>query len=352
MSKLLDSIKIKNITLKNKIVMSPMCQYSAEDGFVNDWHFVHYGSRAVGGCGAIILEAAAVSPEGRISYADLGIWKDEHIENLSKIASFVEKYGAVPGIQLAHAGRKASCEITWKGGAQLQQGGNSWQTVSASSIPFNESDIVPVELSKDTIGRVISDFKEAAKRSVKSGFKILEIHAAHGYLVHQFLSPLTNKRTDEYGGSFENRIRFLLEIIDEVNTVIDQKHSLWVRISATDWADGGWNEVESVQLAKILKEKGVDLIDVSSGGLLPHAKIPVKPNYQVPFAEKIKQEADIMVGAVGLITEANQAEKLLEENKCDLIIIGRELLRNPYFALDAAKILDKSVIGPLQYGRA
>lgn len=352
MSKLLDSIKIKNITLKNKIVMSPMCQYSAEDGFVNDWHFVHYGSRAVGGCGAIILEAAAVSPEGRISYADLGIWKDEHIENLSRIASFVEKYGSVPGIQLAHAGRKASCEITWKGGVQLQQGENSWQTVSASSIPFNESDIVPVELSKDMIGGVISDFKEAAKRSVKAGFKILEIHAAHGYLVHQFLSPLTNKRTDEYGGSFENRIRFLLEIIDEVNTVIDQKHSLWVRISATDWADGGWNEVESVQLAKILKEKGVDLIDVSSGGLLPHAKIPVKPNYQVPFAEKIKQEADIMVGAVGLITEANQAEKLLEENKCDLIIIGRELLRNPYFALDAAKILDKSVIGPLQYGRA
>lgn len=352
MSKLLTSFHLKGITLKNRVVMSPMCQYSAEDGFANDWHFIHYGSRAIGGCGTIIQEATAVSPEGRITYGDLGIWKDEHIEQLAKIVRFVEKSGAVPGIQLAHAGRKGSCSLPQAGGKQLTEGNNGWATVSASAIPFEPNEYAPIALSKEGIQGVIQDFKNAAERSLKAGYKVLEIHAAHGYLIHQFLSPLSNHRTDEYGGSLENRTRFLLEIVDTLVKLLNEKQSLWVRISATDWVEGGWNIEESVELSKLLKDKGVDVIDVSSGGNVAHARIPVGPSYQAPFSKRIKREAAIITGAVGLITDAKQAENLLNASKCDLVFLGRELLRNPQFVLNAAKELGDTVANyPVQYLR-
>ena len=352
MSKLLTSFHLKGITLKNRVVMSPMCQYSAEDGFANDWHFIHYGSRAVGGCGAIIQEATAISPEGRITYGDLGIWKDEHIDQLSKIVNFVQKHGAVAGIQLAHAGRKASCSLPQNGGKQLNEGANSWTTVSASPIPFDKGENTPKPLSREDIKGVIDDFKSATMRSLKAGYEIIEIHAAHGYLVHQFLSPLSNHRTDEYGGSFENRTRFLLEIVDALIGLLGEKESLWVRISATDWVEGGWSIEESVELSKLLKDKGVDVIDVSSGGNAVHAKIPVGPSYQVPFSKRIKREVGVITGAVGLITDSKQAENLLNARKCDLIFLGRELLRNPQFVLNAAKELGDTVANyPVQYLR-
>lgn len=352
-SKLFSPLQIKNITLKNRIVMSPMCQYSATDGIPSDWHLVHYGSRAIGGCAAIIVEATAVVPEGRITYKDLGIWNDDQTEAFKKIVTFIEKQGTVAGIQLAHAGRKASFDTPWTGNAQLKEAPNGWQTVSASAIPFDERDMTPKELSKEDIKKAVQSFKDGAERAINAGFKILEIHAAHGYLIHQFLSPISNKRTDDYGGLFENRIRFLLEIVDAINSVVDNDHLLWVRISATDWVENGWNEDDATKLSKILKEHGVDLIDVSTGGNVPHAVIPVKPNYQVPFAEKIKSESGIQVGAVGLITGGKQAERLLQENKCDVIMIGRKLLSDPYFPMNAANELDDASLKPvLQYERA
>lgn len=352
MSKLLTSFHLNGITLKNRVVMSPMCQYSAEDGFANDWHFIHYGSRAVGGCGTIIQEATAVSPEGRITYGDLGIWKDEQIEKLAQIVNLIEKNGAVAGIQLAHAGRKASCDLPQNGGKQLTEGINSWSTVSASAIPFSPNENPPIALSKEAIKDVIDDFKNAASRSLTAGYKILEVHAAHGYLIHQFLSPLSNHRTDEYGGSFENRTRFLLEIVDALVSLLSEKHSLWVRISATDWVEGGWSIEESVELSKLLKDRGVDVIDVSTGGNVPNAKIPVSPSFQVPFSKRIKRETGIVTGAVGLITDAKQAENLLNANKCDLIFIGRELLRSPQFVLNASIELGDTVANyPVQYIR-
>lgn len=352
MSKLFKELTIRNLVLKNRIIMSPMCQYSSIDGFANDWHLIHYTSRAIGGVAAVIQEATAVCPEGRISYGDLGIWKDEHIAKLQEITDLISKYGAIPGIQLAHAGRKASCELGWNRGEQIQKGENSWQTVSASAIPFYENDLPPVELSKVQINKVVSDFIDATKRSIDAGYKIIEIHAAHGYLIHQFLSPLTNNRTDEYGGSFENRVRLLVEIVNAIQPMIGNNCSLWVRISATDWVDNGWNPDESSKLSTLLKGIGVDVIDVSSGGNLPHVKIPVGKNYQVPFAEKIKKETGIITGAVGLIEGATQAEEILNKSQADLIFLGRELLRNPYFALQAAKELDEEIQWPLQYGRA
>ena len=352
MSKLFKELTIRNLVLKNRIIMSPMCQYSSIDGFANDWHLIHYTSRAIGGVAAVIQEATAVCPEGRISYGDLGIWKDEHIAKLQEITDLISKYGAIPGIQLAHAGRKASCELGWNRGEQIQKGENSWQTVSASAIPFYENDLPPIELSKVQINKVVSDFIDATKRSIDAGYKIIEIHAAHGYLIHQFLSPLTNNRTDEYGGSFENRVRLLVEIVNAIQPMIGNNCSLWVRISATDWVDNGWNPEESSKLSTLLKGIGVDVIDVSSGGNLPHVKIPVGKNYQVPFAEKIKKEAGIITGAVGLIEGATQAEEILNKSQADLIFLGRELLRNPYFALQAAKELDEEIQWPLQYGRA
>lgn len=351
MSKLFQPLQIKGLTIKNRIVMSPMCQYSAIDGFVNDWHYVHYATRAVGGAGVIIQEATAVVPEGRISYADLGIWKDEHIDELKKITSSIELHGAIPGIQLAHAGRKASCDLAHKGGAQFKEGENSWTTVAPSAIPFLPTDTPPVALSEEGIKDVIKAFKEATIRAIKAGYKVIEIHAAHGYLIHEFFSPLSNSRTDNYGGSFENRVRILLELVDELTPLMTDNHSLWVRISATDWADGGWDLPQSIELAKLLKKKGIDVIDVSTGGLVPDAKIPVGENYQVPFADSIKKESELTTGAVGLLNEASQMEDLLESEKCDLIFIGRKLLKDPYFPINAARQLGDPDITPEQYGR-
>lgn len=351
MSKLFSPLQIKELTLKNRIVMSPMCQYSAVDGFANDWHYVHYVSRAVGGSAVVIQEATAVVPEGRISYADLGIWKDEHIEEFKKITASIEKYGAIPGIQLAHAGRKASCDLANNGGAQIKEGPHAWETVAPSAIPFLPTDIAPIALSEDGIKEVAKAFKEATIRSIKAGYKVIEIHAAHGYLIHEFFSPLTNTRTDNYGGSFENRVRILFDIIDEILPLMTDDLSLWIRISATDWVKGGWDLPQSIELSKLLKAKGIDVIDVSTGGLVADAKIPVGKNYQVPFADGIKQASGLITGAVGLFTEAPHMEELLESEKCDLIFIGRKLLKDPYFPINAARELGDIDIAPIQYGR-
>lgn len=351
-SKLFSPITIKDIRFRNRIAISPMCQYSATKGFATDWHYIHYGSRAVGGAALIIQEATAVSPEGRITPADLGIYKKKHVEKLKTITAFIQDQGAVAGIQLAHAGRKAGCALPWEGGRQLIPEVGGWKTVSASAIAFNPEDDDPEALDSEGIKKVISDFKTAAKRALKAGYQIIEIHAAHGYLIHQFLSPLSNQRTDKYGGSFENRIRLLLEIVKAVQSEWPKKLPLFVRISATDWADGGWNIDEAVQLSAILKAKGVDLIDCSSGGLVPYAKVPVGPGYQVAFAERIKTETDILTGAVGLITEAHQAEAIVEKNQADFVLIARASLREPYWPLIAAKNLNNEIDWPLQYQRA
>jgi 2,4-dienoyl-CoA reductase-like NADH-dependent reductase (Old Yellow Enzyme family) len=329
-----------------------MCQYSAKDGFANDWHFVHLGSRASGGAALIIQEATSVSPEGRISPADLGLWKDEHIEKMKAINHFVISQNAIPGIQLAHAGRKASVSEPWNGNKKLDNANGGWETVSASAIGYHSNEKSPNALDKTGIQKVISDFKSATKRALKAGFQVVEIHAAHGYLLHQFLSPLSNFRTDEYGGSFENRIRLTLEVLEAVQSEWPADLPLFVRISATDWAEGGWNIEESVQLSQLLKEKGVDLIDVSSGGLVSHQQIPLGPNYQVPFAGSIKKETGILTGAVGLITEASQAEEIVTDGKADLVLFARASLRNPNLALDFAKELGAEIQWPKQYERA
>ncbi len=349
---LFETLQIKSITLKNRIVVSPMCEYSSKDGFANDWHLVHLGSRAVGGAGLILTEAAAVSPEGRISPDDLGIWKDEHIPFLQRINQFIVQQGSVPGIQLAHAGRKASTSSPWKGHCSLTIKEGGWQTVAPSAISFNIGEPLPHELNKADIQKCIDDFKTAASRSMHAGFKVIEIHAAHGYLIHQFLSPITNKRTDNYGGSFENRIRFLLEILAAIQTVWNEMLPIFVRISATDWIAGGWTIEESIKLSKQLKTQGVDLIDCSSGGIAPEQKIIVAPLYQVPFAEEIKNKTGILTGAVGLITNAHEAEEILQNGQADLIFLARQLLRDPYFPLHAAQALDAQIDWPVQYERA
>jgi 2,4-dienoyl-CoA reductase-like NADH-dependent reductase (Old Yellow Enzyme family) len=351
MSKLFSSLIIKNITLKNRIVVSPMCQYSAIDGFTNDWHLVHLGSRAIGGAGLIFTEATAVSPEGRISPGDLGLWNDEHIHGLRRIVNFIHLQGAISGIQLAHAGRKASCAVPQEDGKQLDEKHGGWQTIAPSDIPFIVEDRAPESLDKENIRKVVSDFKAAARRALIAGFKVVEIHSAHGYLLHEFLSPLSNKRTDEYGGSFENRIRILLQVIDAIKSVWPAENPLFVRISATDWTEGGWTTEESVNLAHILKDIGIDLIDCSSGGNVYNAKIPVSPGYQVPFSEAVRKTG-ILSGAVGFITTARQAESILQEEKADLVFLAREFLRNPYFPLNAARELGVDVTWPMQYLRA
>lgn len=351
-STLFTTLQIKEITFKNRIAIAPMCQYSAVDGFANDWHLVHLGSRAIGGVGLIIQEATAVSPEGRISPEDLGIWKDEHIEKLQQINQFISSQNAVPGIQLAHAGRKASVSAPWNGNKKLNVTQGGWQTVAPSAIGYHDNEASPVAMDDQAIQKVISDFKKATKRAVQAGYKVMEIHAAHGYLLHQFLSPLSNVRTDAYGGSFENRIRLTLEVVEAVQQEWPSNLPLFVRISATDWADGGWNAEESVQLSKILKEKGVDLMDVSSGALVSHQKIPVGPNYQVPFAEQIKAATGILTGAVGLITEAGQAEEIVASGKADMVLFARESLRDPNLALTFAHDLEAEINWPKQYERA
>jgi 2,4-dienoyl-CoA reductase-like NADH-dependent reductase (Old Yellow Enzyme family) len=328
-----------------------MCQYSATDGFTTDWHFIHLGTRAVGGTGLILVEATAVSPEGRISPGDTGIWKDEHITGLTRITNFIHTHDAVAGIQLAHAGRKASCSVPREGGKQLGEKNGGWKTVAPSSIPFYDHDHAPETLNKDGISKVVSDFKEASRRSRVAGFKVIEIHSAHGYLLHEFLSPISNKRTDEYGGSFENRTRMLLEVIIGVKSEWPAENPLFVRISSTDWTEGGWTIEDSVRLAGVLKEMGVDLVDCSSGGNVNNARIPAAPGYQVPFSEAIRKTG-ILTGAVGLITTASQAELILQEEKADLILLARELLRNPYFPLSAARELEAEITWPVQYQRA
>ena len=343
---------IKSITFKNRLVISPMCQYSAEDGFANDWHLVHLGSRAVGGAGLIIQEATAVSPEGRITHGDLGIWKDEHIEKLRNITTFIKANGAIAGIQLAHAGRKASFNNPWTNAKQLTAAENGWVAVAPSAIPFYEGDMAPKALTVESIKQVILDFKTATERALLAGYQVIEIHAAHGYLINQFLSPFTNKRTDEYGGSFENRVRLLLEITDAINLIWPVDLPLFVRISATEWTEGGWTETDSIKLAILLKNRGVDLIDCSTGGNIPHVKIALTPGYQVALAEQIKQKAEIATGAVGLITTAEQAETILQLQQADLIFIARASLRDPMFPLNAASKLGVEIDWPKQYARA
>ncbi|HRP90162.1 MAG TPA: NADPH dehydrogenase NamA [Edaphocola sp.] len=353
MSLLFTPYDINSIRLKNRIVMSPMCMYSAVDGIPNKWHEQHYVTRAVGGVGLIIMEATAVSPEGRISYADLGLWNDEQMLAFKGIVKQIKEQGTVAGIQLAHAGRKASCEVSWKKGRQIQEGENSWKTLAPSAIPYHDTDSLPHELSKEEIDQIKDEFKRAASRALDAGFQMIEIHAAHGYLIHEFYSPFSNQRTDEYGGSFENRIRFLLEVLEAIQEVWPKELPIFVRISATDWIEErGWQLEDSIALAKILKEKGVALVDCSTGANVPGVKIPVAPNYQVPFATAIRQQAGIPTGAVGLITGAHQAEAILQNGEADLIVLGRELLRNPYFPLLAAQELGAVQDWPLQYERA
>ncbi|MCW3078913.1 NADPH dehydrogenase NamA [Segetibacter sp.] len=352
MAKLFEPLRIKGVEFKNRIVVSPMCEYSSVDGFSNDWHLVHLGSRAVGGAGLVLTEATAVSPEGRITPDDLGIWKDEHIEGLKRITTFIEAHGSFAGIQLAHAGRKASHNSPWKGDRMLPFEEGGWETVAPSAIAFRNTERNPTALDKGGIEKVVDDFRTAANRALEAGFKVVEIHAAHGYLLHEFFSPLSNQRTDEYGGSLENRTRILLEIVDAINEVWPKHLPLFVRISASDWTEGGWTIEESVELTKILQTKGVDLIDCSSGGNIPHAKITAGPGYQVQFAEAIKKETGILTGAVGIITTPEQAEDIVASGKADVVIMARQLLRDPYFALHAAKALGVDVSWPVQYERA
>jgi len=350
---LLSPMTIRGVTLRNRIVTSPMCQYVAREGFADDWHLVHLGSRAVGGCGLVFTEATAVTPEGRISPGDLGIWTDAHAEPLARIARFVSSQGATPGIQLAHAGRKASCEPPWKGGGRLKipdVGG--WPVVAPSPLPFREGEPTPIPLDEAGIDAVVAAFESAAKRALAAGFRILEIHAAHGYLLHQFLSPLSNQRTDRYGGSLENRARLLLLVAERLRRLMPDELPLFVRLSATDWAEGGWDADQSVIVSRWLRERGVDLIDVSSGGTVPHARIPVGPGYQVPFARRIRCEAGISTGAVGLITEAKQADAVITAGDADLVFLARELLREPYWALKAQHDLHAEPAWPIPYGYA
>jgi 2,4-dienoyl-CoA reductase-like NADH-dependent reductase (Old Yellow Enzyme family) len=353
MAHLFSPLKIKNIELKNRIMVSPMCEYSSTDGFANDWHLVHLGGFAVGGASLVITEATGVSSEGRISPGDLGIYKDKHVEKLKQITDFIHAQGAFAGIQLAHAGRKASHNIPWHGGKQIPsyaEGG--WKTLAPSAIPFTEAEEAPIEIDKAGIEKVKADFKVATVRALNAGFDVIEIHAAHGYLINEFYSPLSNHRTDEYGGSFENRIRLLIEIIESVKEVWPAENPLFVRISASEWTEGGWTIDDSVALSKILKEKGVDLVDCSSGGNVAAAKIPLKPGYQVEFAEKIRNEVGILTGAVGLITEAAQADEIIQSGQADVVLLAREMLRDPHFALRAAHQLGHEVKWPLQYERA
>ncbi len=349
---LLSPLTIRGVTLRNRVVVSPMCQYCAVDGFADDWHLVHLGSRAVGGAGLVFIEATAVTAAGRITPGDLGLWDDDHIEPLARIVKFLNRMGAVAAIQLAHAGRKASCQVPWEGGAQLSVDAEGWETIAPSAVPFHEEDLPPRELDEAGIREVIKAFRQAALRALKAGFQIIEIHAAHGYLLHEFLSPLSNKRTDQYGGSLENRMRLVLEVATELRRIISGEMPLFVRISATDWAEGGWDLEQSIVLASELKLLGVDLIDTSSGALVPYAKIPVEKNYQVPLSAAIRSKADIMTGAVGLITEAIQANEIITSGAADLAFLAREMLREPYWALKAQQALSQKPDWPTQYGYA
>lgn len=353
MSSLLFSpIQIRDALLRNRICVAPMCMYSSEDGFANDWHFVHLGSRAVGGAGLVFTEATAVEARGRISPQDLGIWKDEHIAELSKITAFIKGQGAAAGIQLAHAGRKASTIRPWEGRGTVPPEQGGWTPVAPSPIPFSETYPHPSEMSIAEIHEVVEAFGAAADRSLRAGFQVIEVHAAHGYLLHEFLSPLSNLRTDAYGGSLQARARIVLETIEAIQSVWPASLPLFVRISATDWAEGGWDVDQSVELCKLLKPLRVDLIDCSSGGNVSTARIAVGPGYQAPFAERIRREAGIPTGAVGLITAPEQAEHILQTGQADFIFLARELLRDPYWPRKAANTLGDKIEAPVQYQRA
>ena len=349
---LFSPLRIEGTTFRNRIVVSPMCQYCAKDGLADDWHLVHLGSRAVGGAGLVFVEATAVTPEGRISPGDMGIWGDQHIEPLARIARFVESQGAVPGIQLAHAGRKASCAQPWTGGARLKPEQGAWDVLAPSPIPFRESDPTPIELDRKGIDTIVDAFVAATRRALKAGFRIIELHMAHGYLMHEFLSPLSNHRSDEFGGPLENRIKLPVRLAQAVKAEIPSSSPLFVRISATDWVEGGWDLAQSIELSRALCKAGVKLIDASSGALVPHAKIPVAPGFQVPFAAAIRRETGVGTGAVGMITDVRQANEIITSGAADLVFVGREELRNPYWPIHAAQSLRREAPWPIQYGYA
>lgn len=350
---LFDELQIRDVKLRNRIVVSPMCEYSSIDGFANDWHLVHLGSRAVGGAALVLTEACAISPEGRISPEDLGIYKDEHIEFLSRITRFLRSQGALPGIQLAHSGRKGSTRPPWDPGPYVPESDLGWRPVAPSAIAFAPTNYaLPTALDQQGIQKVIDDFSAAAARALRAGFAVIEIHSAHGYLLHEFLSPLSNQRTDSYGGSFDNRTKLVREVVTAVRKVWPEKNPLFVRISSTDWVDGGWDIDQSVALANQLGPLGVDLIDCSSGGNVPNAEIPVAPGYQTNFAERIRRDSGLMTGAVGLITSAADASAILSGEKADVVVIARQFLRDPYFPLHAAQELGFAVSWPRQYLRA
>ena len=352
MSKLFEPFVQRGVTLRNRIAVSPMCQYSATDGVPDHWHLVHLGSRAVGGAGAVICEASAVSAAGRISPGDTGIWNDRQAEAWAPIAVFITAQGAVAGMQLAHAGRKASTDAPWRGGKALAPAQGGWTPVAPSARAFSAASPQPLALEAEAIAGVIADFAAAAARSRDAGFQLLEVHAAHGYLLHEFLSPLANARDDRYGGSFDNRIRLLCEVLGAIRRVWPERLPLWLRISATDWVEGGWDIEQSIELARVVASLGVDLIDVSSGGLVPDVQVPIGPGYQVAFAARVRREAAIATGAVGMITEPEQAERIIAGGEADIVLLAREMLRDPYFPLHAARRLGASIEAPDQYRRA
>lgn len=352
MPHLFEPLTLRGLTLRNRIAVSPMCQYSSSEGFANDWHFVHLASRAVGGAGLVFTEATAVVAEGRISPDDLGIWDDVQAGPFERIARFVKGEGAAFGMQLAHAGRKASAKRPWDGTGAVPPEEGGWEPVGPTTTPFADNFAVPRAMTRDDIADVVDAFRRAAFRARRVGFDVVEVHAAHGYLIHEFLSPLSNTRTDEYGGSFENRIRLCLEVVRAVRGVWPEDLPLFVRISATDWTEGGWDIEQSVELARRLGALGVDLVDCSSGGNVSHAKVPIAPGYQVPFAERIKRDAAIATGAVGLITAPAEADAIVRGGQADLVLLAREMLRDPYWPLRAARELGQEMAWPAQYLRA
>jgi 2,4-dienoyl-CoA reductase-like NADH-dependent reductase (Old Yellow Enzyme family) len=352
LNKLFSPLKIRGIELKNRIAVSPMCQYSSNNGMPTEWHLVHLGSRAVGGAGLVIQEATAVSPEGRISPEDAGIWNDKQADAYKVITEFITAQKSIPGIQIAHAGRKGSTYSPWKGVGEVPHEKGGWQTISPSPIHFTDNYPTPKEMDKGDIKKVIDDFCNAAGRAISAGYKLIELHMAHGYLVHEFLSPLSNLRKDEYGGSLDNRCRFAVEIAKGVREVIPGDFPLFARISSSDWVERGWDIEDSVQLSKKLKEAGVDLIDCSSGGNAPKVRIPSGPGYQIPFSERIKKEAGVLTGGIGMITSPEQADQIIRTEQADIVLLAREILRNPYWPLHAANVLRTDVDWPVQYERA
>lgn len=352
MTMLFDPLRLRGVELRNRIGVSPMCQYSSEGGYASDWHLVHIGGFATGGAGLILMEATAVAPEGRITPYDLGLWEDGQVAGLRRITNFVHGQGAVAGIQLGHAGRKASTWRPWEGEGAVPEEKGGWAVCAPSAIPFSDTYARPHELDEAGIRRVVEAFRAAAGRAVEAGFRVVELHAAHGYLLHQFLSPLSNRRTDRYGGSFENRVRLPLEVVAAVREVWPEHLPLLVRISATDWVEGGWTPEESVEFSRLLRENGVDLVDCSSGGLIPGVQVPIGPGYQVPFAERIRREAGVATAAVGLITEPEQADRIVREGRADMVLLAREMLRQPRWPLLAAHRLGVDVAWPVQYERA